>query len=66
MMRLSSPAPPSSFFFLSEQPKKFLLGKVHTHPVTCTEWSPNGMKLFTADSGGKIMSSNIDFEQVSC
>ena len=58
-----SPPPPQ--FYL--QAKKFVLEHLHqTLPVTCVEWSSNGMKLFTGDTHGKVVQTDIDFYEASC
>ena len=41
------------------------MNKGHTSDVTCAEWSTNGMKLFTGDSVGNVVYTDVDFYEVS-
>ncbi|XP_071510705.1 tectonin beta-propeller repeat-containing protein 2-like isoform X1 [Diadema antillarum] len=49
------------------QAKKFVLDHFHqNNRVTCLEWSNNGMKLFSGDTEGKVIQTDIDFYENQC
>ncbi|XP_054759091.2 tectonin beta-propeller repeat-containing protein 2-like [Lytechinus pictus] len=51
----------------SVQAKKFVVENLHeTKPVTCIEWSSNGMKLFTGDNQGRVIQTTLDFYENQC
>lgn len=51
----------------SVQAKKFVIENLHqSNPVTCLEWSTNGMKLFTGDNQGKVVQTSVDFYENQC
>ena len=37
----------------------------HQAPVTSIQWTPDGMKLFTADSEGKVAITVINMDEVN-
>ena len=44
--------------------KKFVVNGGHRGHVTCAEWSTNGMKLFTGDTTGSVVYTEVDFYKV--
>jgi len=44
--------------------KSYAVSDVHHTSVTCFEWSVNGMKLFSGDSAGIVVSTEFDFTVV--
>lgn len=44
--------------------ERFSIDGLHKGCVTCLEWSPCGMKLFSADKTGTVVLTLIDYEMV--
>ncbi|CAL1547450.1 unnamed protein product [Lymnaea stagnalis] len=49
-----------------KQMQKFDVTGLHKHYVTCLEWSTNGMKLYSGDKNGNVLTTEIDFYQGQC
>ena len=47
------------------QMRAFFVKDSHVSPVTCLQWSLNAMKLFSGDSMGLVVCTEIDYESVS-
>ncbi|XP_076314222.1 tectonin beta-propeller repeat-containing protein 2 isoform X2 [Tachypleus tridentatus] len=43
--------------------EKFVIQDLHHHPVTNVEWSQNAMKLFSGDTTGQVVCTEIEYEQ---
>ena len=41
------------------------MSDLHQSPVTCFEWSLNGIKLFSGDTAGVVVCTEFDFTIVS-
>ncbi|CAH1791291.1 unnamed protein product [Owenia fusiformis] len=54
---------PSNLPGRSMQLQLFRVDGLHSVPVTCLEWSVNGMKLFSGDCDGTVVSTDIDYSQ---
>ncbi|XP_075700370.1 tectonin beta-propeller repeat-containing protein 2 [Rhinoderma darwinii] len=50
----------------NKQLRRFDVLGSHKSSITALAWSPNGMKLFSGDERGKIIQSDLDFDQGSC
>ncbi|XP_029453833.1 tectonin beta-propeller repeat-containing protein 2 isoform X2 [Rhinatrema bivittatum] len=50
----------------NKQLRKFDVLGIHRSSITALAWSPNGMKLFSGDSKGKIVYSALDLDMGSC
>ncbi|CAM1294057.1 Uncharacterised protein g907 [Pycnogonum litorale] len=48
---------------LEAQMEKFVVKKMHHNPITCLKWSQNAMKLYSADSSGLIVCTNITYDK---
>ncbi|KAK6623332.1 hypothetical protein RUM43_009184 [Polyplax serrata] len=44
-----------------KQIERFTINGLHQGPITCIEWSQNGMKLFSGDKNGVVVFTEIDF-----
>ncbi|KAK0046533.1 tectonin beta-propeller repeat-containing protein 2 [Biomphalaria pfeifferi] len=49
-----------------KQLQKFDVLGLHRHYVTCLEWSTNGMKLYSGDKNGQVVTTEIDFYKGQC
>ncbi|BFZ11505.1 hypothetical protein BsWGS_14546 [Bradybaena similaris] len=52
--------------FLKRQLQKFEVKDIHRHYVTCLEWSTNGMKLYSGDKNGLVVTTEVDFFEGQC
>lgn len=43
-----------------------VVGARGNNPITCVQWSKNGMKLFSGDRAGKVVLTEVDYQAVSC
>eukprot|EP00058_Branchiostoma_floridae_P024673 XP_002610163.1 hypothetical protein BRAFLDRAFT_77079 [Branchiostoma floridae] len=50
----------------SKKHQKFTIEDQHEAAVVCTEWSANGMKLFSGDKAGKVVFTAVDFYEGVC
>lgn len=53
--------PPSYKHNTNSNVERYTVGGLHTGPVTALEWSMNGQKLFSGDSLGIVVYTEIDF-----
>lgn len=44
--------------------ERFTIAGCHAGPVTCVQWSKNGMKLFSGDKAGKVILTEINYQAV--
>ncbi|CAK8680502.1 unnamed protein product [Clavelina lepadiformis] len=51
---------------IAKQVRKYSLGKIHKNAICSLEWSPNGMKLFSADLAGCIFCTDVNFDLNTC
>ncbi|XP_029642298.1 tectonin beta-propeller repeat-containing protein 2-like isoform X2 [Octopus sinensis] len=57
---------PSDLVANRKLPQRFSVQDVHSTPLTCLEWSPNGMKLFSGDKKGVVVCTEVDFQKGRC
>ncbi|XP_067682961.1 tectonin beta-propeller repeat-containing protein 2-like [Haliotis asinina] len=57
---------PSMMTGLNKQLQKFHVKDMHRSYLTCVEWSTNGMKLFSGDKSGTVVTTEVDFYQGQC
>lgn len=57
---------PSNIITKNQVPQRFSVQDVHSTPLTCLEWSPNGMKLFSGDQKGVVVGTEVDFQKGRC
>ncbi|XP_033105345.1 tectonin beta-propeller repeat-containing protein 2-like isoform X1 [Anneissia japonica] len=48
------------------QQMKMFPFNAHKSQITCMEWSPNGMKLYSGDNQGVIVCAQVDFYEGNC
>lgn len=44
--------------------ERFTITGLRLSPVTCVQWSKNGMKLFSGDRSGKVVLTEINYQAV--
>lgn len=42
----------------------YCVEELHVGKITCLEWSPNTEKLFSGDSDGNVVCTELDYERV--
>lgn len=47
--------------FTTKPIERYTIKEVDRAPITCVEWSKNGMKLFSGDANGVVMLTEFDF-----
>ncbi|XP_071079116.1 tectonin beta-propeller repeat-containing protein 2-like [Haliotis cracherodii] len=57
---------PSMMTGLNKQLQKFHVKDMHRSYLTCVEWSTNGMRLFSGDKSGTVVTTEVDFYQGQC
>lgn len=51
----------STCVFWLQKLKSYSVAGLHQSPITCFEWSVNGLKLFSGDSAGAVVCTEFDF-----
>ena len=54
----------SCFVSTFQSMKSYTIEGLHHAPLTCLEWSMNGMKLFTGDDDGVVVCTDVDYSVV--
>ncbi|KAK3093298.1 hypothetical protein FSP39_013801 [Pinctada imbricata] len=57
---------PSSLPGQNKRLQMFVVKDMHKHKITCCVWSLNGMKVFTGDDSGVVVSTEFDAYQGQC
>lgn len=44
--------------------ERYTIRDLHQSPISCCEWSKNGMKLYSGDRNGVVVLTELDYQSV--